>query len=313
MDNVKVTVGTCTKEYQEGVTFEVIARDFKDEFKADIAVAVYNGKLRELSKCPEGDGVLEFMDMTSGVGHRTYKRTAVLLFMKACNDCITDKNVNKIKLEFSLNTGYYFSCDGIEASEDLAKKIQTRMQELVDKNAPILKFSKGLEDAKEIFKLQGMEDKLKLCKFRHSSVINVYNLEGYMDYYYGHMLPSCGYIKKFEVLTYKNGFILNLPRRKTPDVLDEYVPFDKVFDTMMEATEWNDMLGIDNVGDLNEKICSGELYDLVLVQEALQERKISEIAKDIASRDGVKFVMIAGPSSSGKTSFSFSHILTSPI
>lgn len=305
MDNVKISVGDVTKEYQYGVTFEIIARDFKDQFKSDIAIAVFNGKLRELNKYPEKDGVLEFLDLSDGTGHRTYKRTAILLFMKACNDCIEEDKVNKIKLEFSLNTGYYFSCDGdFEANDELAKKIQSRMQELVDGCIPIEKKSIPIEEAKEIFALQRMDDKLKLCQYRKSSVINVYTLEGYTDYYYGHMLPNCGYIKNFEVLTYKDGFILNLPKKKTPEKLDEFVPFDKVFNTMMDATEWNKMLGIDTVGDLNDKICSGELYDLVLVQEALQERRIADIAKDIASRKGVKFVMIAGPSSSGKTSFS---------
>lgn len=305
MDNVKISVGDVTKEYQYGVTFEVIARDFKDQFKSDIAIAVFNGKLRELNKYPEKDGVLEFLDLSDGTGHRTYKRTAILLFMKACNDCIEEDKVNKIKLEFSLNTGYYFSCDGdFEANDELAKKIQSRMQELVDGCIPIEKKSIPIEEAKEIFALQRMDDKLKLCQYRKSSVINVYTLEGYTDYYYGHMLPNCGYIKNFEVLTYNGGFILNLPKKKTPEKLDEFVPFDKVFNTMMDATEWNKMLGIDTVGDLNDKICSGELYDLVLVQEALQERRIADIAKDIASRKGVKFVMIAGPSSSGKTSFS---------
>lgn len=305
MDNVKISIGDVTKEYQYGVTFEIIARDFKDQFKSDIAIAVFNGKLRELNKYPEKDGVLEFLDLSDGTGHRTYKRTAVLLFMKACNDCIEEDKVNKIKLEFSLNTGYYFSCDGdFEANDELAKKIQSRMQELVDGCIPIEKKSIPIEEAKEIFALQRMDDKLKLCQYRKSSVINVYTLEGYTDYYYGHMLPNCGYIKNFEVLTYKDGFILNLPKKKTPEKLDEFIPFDKVFNTMMDATEWNKMLGIDTVGDLNDKICSGELYDLVLVQEALQERRIADIAKDIASRKGVKFVMIAGPSSSGKTSFS---------
>lgn len=305
MDNVKITVGDVTKEYVYGTTFEVIARDFKDNYKSDIAIAVFNGKLRELTKIPEKDGVLEFLDMIDGTGHRTYKRTATLIFMKACNDCIEADRIGKIKLEFSLNTGYYFSCEGdFEVNDELAAKIQARMQELVDGNIPIEKSSIPIEEAKEIFALQGMKDKLKLCRYRKSSVINVYNLEGYMDYYYGHMLPNCGYVKKFEVLTYNGGFILNLPKRKTPDVLDTFVPFDKVFNTMMDATKWNDMLGIDTVGDLNDSICSGDLYDLVLVQEALQERRIADIAKDIASRKGVKFVMIAGPSSSGKTSFS---------
>ena len=305
MNNLNIQVGEIYKKYPEGTTFEVIAKDFKDDYKNDIAIAVFNGKLRELSKMPDCDGNLEFLDLASGTGHRAYKRTATIMFMKACTDCIGEENISKIKLEFSVNTGYYFSCKGkFKATEELAKEIEEKMKEYVESDIPIIKKSRPLEEAREIFSMQGMEDKLKLCKYRRSSVINLYDLDGYIDYYYGYMLPSCGYVKHFEVLTYRDGFILNMPRKKTPDVLDKFVPLDKVFDTMMQATEWGDMLGIDTVGDLNECICSGDIEDMVLVQEALQERRIGEIAKDIASRKGVKFIMIAGPSSSGKTSFS---------
>ncbi|MCR5848709.1 MAG: nucleoside kinase [Lachnospiraceae bacterium] len=305
MDFVNIQVGDVTKEYPWGTTFEVIGRDFKDNYKNDIAIAVFNGKMMELSKTPDKDGSVEFLDLSSGTGHRSYKRTATLMFMKACSDVIGDENIEKIKLEFSVNTGYYFSCEGkFEVTDKLAAEIQSRMKELSDNCVPIIKKSRPLEEAKEIFAMQGMEDKLKLCKYRRSSVINLYDLDGYIDYYYGYMLPNCGYVKHFEVLVYKGGFILNMPRRKTPDVLEAFVPLDKVFDTMIKATEWGDMLGIDTVGDLNECICSGDIDDMVLVQEALQERSIGEIAKDIASRKGVKFIMIAGPSSSGKTSFS---------
>ncbi len=305
MNTYKVKVGKKTKKYPEGTTFEVIAEDFKDNFTSDIAIAIFNGKMKELAKTLDSDGNLEFLDVKDGTGYRTFKRTAVLMFMKACSDVIGEDKIKKIKLEFSVNTGYFFSCDGdFKITAALAKKLEKRMRELSDNKTPILKTTKPVEEASKIFAAQGMEDKLKLLKYRKSSVINLYELDGYYDYYYGYMLPSCGYVRLFEVLKYKEGFILNLPRRKAPDVLEEFVPLEKVFDTMMTATRWGDMLGIDTVGDLNDCICSGDIDDMVLVQEALQERRISEIAKDIAGRKGVKFIMIAGPSSSGKTSFS---------
>jgi uridine kinase len=305
MNTYKVKVGKKTKKYPEGTTFEVIAEDFKDNFTSDIAIAIFNGKMKELAKTLDSDGNLEFLDVKDGTGYRTFKRTAVLMFMKACSDVIGEDKIKKIKLEFSVNTGYFFSCDGdFKVTAALAKKLEKRMRELSDNKTPILKTTKPVEEAGKIFAAQGMEDKLKLIKYRKSSVINLYELDGYFDYYYGYMLPNCGYVRLFEVLKYKEGFILNLPRRKAPDVLEEFVPLEKVFDTMMTATRWGDMLGIDTVGDLNDCICSGDIDDMVLVQEALQERRISEIAKDIAARKGVKFIMIAGPSSSGKTSFS---------
>jgi len=305
MEKIKVKVGKKTKKYDKGTTFETIAKDFRDDFDSDIAIAIFNGKMQELFKTPDSDGELSFLDLKDGTGYRSYKRTATLMFMKACNDVIGKENIKKIKLEFSVNTGYFFSCDGdFKVNKSLCAKLEKRMRELSDNATPIIKKSVPLEEAVKIFETQGMEDKLKLCKYRKSSVINLYNLEGYNDYYYGYMLPNCGYVKHFEVLKYRDGLILNMPRRKTPDVLDEFVPLDKVFDTMMTATKWGDMLGIDTVGDLNDCICSGDIDDMVLVQEALQESKIGSIARDIASRKGVKFIMIAGPSSSGKTSFS---------
>ena len=305
MNTYKVKVGKKTKKYPEGTTFEAIAEDFKDDFTCDVAIAIFNGKMKELAKTLDSDGNIEFLDVKDGTGYRTFKRTAVLMFMKACSDVIGEDKITKIKLEFSVNTGYYFSCDGdFKVTAALAKKLEKRMRELSDSKTPILKTTKPVEEAKKIFGAQGMEDKLKLIKYRKSSVINLYDLDGYFDYYYGYMLPNCGYVRLFEVLKYKEGFILNLPRRTAPDVLEEFVPLEKVFDTMMTATRWGDMLGIDTVGDLNDCICSGDIDDMVLVQEALQERRISEIAKDIAARKGVKFIMIAGPSSSGKTSFS---------
>ena len=309
MNIYKVKVGKKSKKYSEGTSFEEIAKDFRDNFTSDIAIAIFNGKMKELAKKLDADGEIEFLDVKDGTGYRTFKRTAVLMFMKACSDVIGEDKINKIKLEFSVNTGYYFSCDGdFKVTSALAKKLEKRMRELSDNSTPILKSTKPVEEAGKIFAAQGMEDKLKLIKYRKSSVINLYELDGYFDYYYGYMLPNCGYVRFFEVLKYKEGFILNLPRRKAPDVLEEFVPLEKVFDTMMTATRWGDMLGIDTVGDLNDCICSGDIDDMVLVQEALQERRISEIAKDIAARKGVKFIMIAGPSSSGKTSFS--HILS---
>ena len=305
MNIYKVKVGKKSKKYSEGTSFEEIAKDFRDNFTSDIAIAIFNGKMKELAKKLDADGEIEFLDVKDGTGYRTFKRTAVLMFMKACSDVIGEDKINKIKLEFSVNTGYYFSCDGdFKVTSALAKKLEKRMRELSDNSTPILKSTKPVEEAGKIFAAQGMEDKLKLIKYRKSSVINLYELDGYFDYYYGYMLPNCGYVRFFEVLKYKEGFILNLPRRKAPDVLEEFVPLEKVFDTMMTATRWGDMLGIDTVGDLNDCICSGDIDDMVLVQEALQERRISEIAKDIAARKGVKFIMIAGPSSSGKTSFS---------
>ena len=150
----------------------------------------------------------------------------------------------------------------------------------------------------------GMEDKVRLFHYRMSSSVNIYEIEGYCDYYYGYMLPNAGYVKWYEVVPYKNGFMLVLPTKSHPRSVEPFADSKKLFETMESAMEWGRTAGIETVGDLNDQICNGSMNDLILVQEAEQERKIGEIARDIVDREGVKFVMIAGPSSSGKTSFS---------
>ena len=147
-------------------------------------------------------------------------------------------------------------------------------------------------------------DKVSLFRYRRSSNINVYCMGDYYDYFYGYMLPSTGYIRLFDLFAYEEGMILLLPEQEDAETLPEFKPRKKLFQTLLATGEWGRDVGIDTVGDLNNQICDGNIADMILVQEALQERRIGEIARDIARREGVKFVMIAGPSSSGKTTFS---------
>jgi len=149
-----------------------------------------------------------------------------------------------------------------------------------------------------------MHDKERLFCYRRVSRVNIYSIGGFEDYYYGYMVPDTGYVKYFDLQKYENGLVLILPNKKNPVVLEEFQPMPKLFKSMEIAADWGEKLGVDTVSDLNDQIRRGGFNELVLVQEALQERRISEIASDIVSRGGVKFVMIAGPSSSGKTTFS---------
>lgn len=292
-------------EYPFDTTYEEVAKDYQKNYKAPIALAVVNNKMTELNKKIGTGENVTFRDLSTPSGNRAYMRTATLVFIKAATDIIGADKIKKIKMEFSINTGYYFSGEGdFTVTDELCKKIQDRMTEMVNSKTVINKSSKTLGIAKKIFEDQGMLDKVKLCKYRKSSVINLYEIDGYYDYYYGYMLPNAGYIKYFEVINYQNGFILNLPTQKNPEELPKFEPLNNLFSNMMRATEWGEKLGIDTVGDLNDCICAGEMNEMVLVQEALQEMRIGEIANEIVQRPGVKFVMIAGPSSSGKTTFS---------
>lgn len=301
----RVKIGEETKEYPKGTTFADIAKEYQPQYKEQIALVVRNGKIRELFKKVDKDCTLEFLTLADDAGHKTYIRTATLLLMKAVTEVVGAEHIRKIKMEFSIGNGYYCSKDGdFVFTEELVHKIKAKMQEYVDKDMLIMKKSMPLDDAIALFEKNSMTDKRSLFKYRGSSSVNVYNLDGYYDYYYGYMLPSTGYVKYFDVQLYEQGIVLILPKRNTPTVIDEFTPLPKLFDTMVTTSELNSKLGIDTVGDLNNQIRNGGFLDMMLVQEALQERRISEIASDIAARKGVKFVMIAGPSSSGKTTFS---------
>lgn len=298
-----ITIGGVTKEYAVGTTFEQIAQEYQEQYKNTIALVTENGKIRELHKKVSKDADVKFITLSDTIGHKTYERSAIMLFVKAVHD-IMGKDV-RIKVEFSIGKGLYCAILGDKKlDDDSIKQINRRMNDLVAANIPITKKPYPITEAVALFKKQGMDDKVNLFRYRRSSYINVYELDGYYDYFYGYMLPSTGYIKYFQVFPYESGVLLLLPDKASPTQLELFEPREKLFATLEAANSWGEDLGIGTVGDLNNQICEGRLSDVILVQEALQERRIAEIANEIVARGGIKFVMIAGPSSSGKTSFS---------
>lgn len=301
----QVKIGKEVKSYPKGTTFREIAEEYQKNYEHQIALVVRNGKIRELFKKVDKDCTLEFLTVADDAGHKTYLRTATLLLMKAITDEVGAEHIDKIKMEFSIGNGYYCSKKGdFEVTKELVARVKERMQSYVERDILIIKKSMPLEEAKELFAKNNMKDKESLFRYRGSSTVNVYNLDGYYDYYYGYMLPSTGYVKYFDLQMYENGFLLIIPNKKEPECLTEFRESPCLFQTMTIASEWGINMGIDTVGDLNDEIRAGGFNELMLVQEALQERRIAEIASDIVSRGGIKFVMIAGPSSSGKTTFS---------
>lgn len=302
---VKVIVEGKEHLYDEGIKYEIVAKEFQKSFQDTIALVVVNGKIRELMKRLEKDCTIEFLTTESSIGHKTYVRTAVMLLMKAIQDVMGQGSTNHVKVEFTIGAGYYCSFNhGFHMTDEQIGRVKERMHELVEADLMITKKSYHVDDAMALFEKLGMQDKIKLFRYRRSSSINVYCLGDYYDYYYGYMMPSTSYVTEFDVIPYENGLMLVLPYNNEPLSEDTFQPRHKLFESLVYSTRWNNQMGIDTVGDLNEKICSGNVQDLILVHEALQERRIGEIASEIASRKGVKFVMIAGPSSSGKTSFS---------
>ena len=298
----KITIDGVTGEYPDGMTYEEIADAYQDRYENTIALVLEDGKIRELIKTVHKDCTLSFLTLKDSIGHKAYVRTAVMVLLRAAADVIPEAN---IKVEFAIGPGYY--CDvrmEKKLTEDMVKQIRARMQELVDEKIPITKKTYSIDEAREILKKQKMEDKGKLFRYKRSSFANVYCLDGYYDYYYGFMLPDTGYVKYFDLMLYEKGLLLLLPGMDAPCMLEVFGPREKLFRTLRTASHWGEMMNIDSVGDLNDTICAGEMNDMILVQEALLERRIGEIAETIVKKGNVKFVLIAGPSSSGKTTFS---------
>ena len=302
---VTIKINGEEKYFEDGVQYELIAEEYQNECTSQIALVVVDGKIQELMKRANRDCELKFLTYADTIGHKAYVRSAVMLMMKAISDVAGLEAAVNVKVEFTIGAGYYCSFkNGLKLDAETIGRVKDRMGELADMDMLVTKKAYPADEAVALFRELGMKDKVSLFRYRRGSTINVYCLGDYYDYYYGYMLPSTGYVKYFDLFPYEEGMILLLPEREEPEKLPEFTPKKQLFQTLMTTREWGTEMGIDTVGDLNDHICQGSIADLILVQEALQERRIGEIARDIARREGVKFVMIAGPSSSGKTTFS---------
>ena len=302
---VRVTVRGEEREYPQGTTYEAIAEEYQKDYGGTIALVTVNGKIRELFKKVTRDCTVDFFTLQDDVGHKTYVRTATMLLLKGINDVFGSEAAQKSCVEFAIGHGYYVNVMGrVPVTQESAEKLLARMRELSDQKILFRKRSYPLDDAMELFRSKGMTDKEKLFRYRMGSTVNIYEIDGFYDYYYGYMLPHAGYVRWFDLIPYEDGFMLLLPTKKHPHQVEPFEDRRKLFETMEASEDWGRKAGIETVGDLNDQICKGSMSELILVQEAEQERKIGEIAKEIVGRGNVKFIMIAGPSSSGKTSFS---------
>lgn len=300
-----VTIGGEKKEYPAGISYWEIAKEYQDREDAPIILVTVGGKLRELHKHLKKDCTLGFVTTKDAIGHNAYVRSATFLLLKAIYDVAGKKNLEKTVVHYALGNGLYFTMEGGTAlTEEFLSSVKRRMEELVKAELPIIKRSVGTDEAIALFHKHHMYDKEKLFRYRRVSRVNIYSIENFEDYFYGFMACHTGYVKYFDLQLYDEGFVLILPRKETPDKLDPFVPQDKIFSVQRESQEWGEKMDVATVGDLNDRLTREGVRSILLIQEALQEAKISDIAQQIKDRGNVKFVMIAGPSSSGKTSFS---------
>ena len=309
----------------ESDTLEAVADRFKDYYEDDIILGIVNGRLRELNKKIKSDCELSFVTTADRDGRRTYRRSVVLLLQRAIYDVYG--SMTQLHVMHSLGEGYYcqlgkavecadsqqekYNEDTDQGSRENSEKSVTEhdidrivcsMYSFVEKDLPITKHSAKTQYAEQLFKEKGQHDKERLLHYRRSSRVNLYELDGVVDYFYGFMAPSTGMLKYFDIVPYESGFVLLFPGANSRSV-EPLVTSNKLFHTLDDSREWSKMLGIGTIGSLNDAIAAGRGQEIMLLQEALMEQKIGNLAAQIASDDKKKFVMIAGPSSSGKTSF----------
>ena len=283
----------------ESDTLEAVADRFKDYYEDDIILGIVNGRLRELNKQIKSDCELSFVTTADRDGRRTYRRSVVLLLQRAIYDVYG--SMTQLHVMHSLGEGYYCQLEKSVTEHDI-DRIVCSMYSFVEKDLPITKHSAKTQYAEQLFKEKGQHDKERLLHYRRSSRVNLYELDGVVDYFYGFMAPSTGMLKYFDIVPYESGFVLLFPGANSRSV-EPLVTSNKLFHTLDDSREWSKMLGIGTIGSLNDAIAAGRGQEIMLLQEALMEQKIGNLAAQIASDDKKKFVMIAGPSSSGKTSF----------
>ena len=301
----QVTLDDKVMEFPRGTSYGEILETMKPDSQSPAVLVMANGRLKELHKTLKENCRLSLVTTGDAIGQKTYRRSATLLLLKALYHVAGGERIRKVVLHYSVGEGYYYTIQGdVQITEEFLQKVKNYMQELVKKKVPIIKRSVKLNEAIRLFHQHGMYDKEKLFRYRRVSRVNLYSLAGFEDYYYGFMTWHTGYLKYFDLIPYDEGFVLLMPSLDKPEELPRFVPSPKIFRIQKESELWGGMLNVAGVGDLNDFTCQGGIQKMILIAEAWQEGRISSIAKEIIRRRDVKFVMIAGPSSSGKTTFS---------
>jgi len=290
-----------SERVSEGTRFLDLAEKYQKFYKDQIVLVMHDHRLRELNKTVKKDMEISFITMTDKDGKRAYRRSAVLLMQKAANNLW--KNDVMIRVNHSLGQGYFCSMEGVELNKANILMLKEEMLRIEAHDYQIEKYNVNRDEAIELFEGFGLIDKKLTMEYRRNSRVNLYSVDGFVDYHFGFMVPSTGYIKWFDLDLYENGFVIMFPN-KNGSVVEPLVTSSKLFHTLQDSKKWSQMLGVGTVGALNEAISHGGGHELILLQEALMEERIGNIAAQIAASHDKKFVMIAGPSSSGKTTFS---------
>ncbi|WP_097026549.1 nucleoside kinase [Clostridium peptidivorans] len=286
---------------EEGTDIKSVVDKYLSDIKLPAILGKINYQTYELSNPIKESGTLQVIDITSSIGLKAYIRTLQFILIKAVLDIFPKA---KISIEHSLSKGIYGEIEKeIPLNEEEIIKIKDKMEELIKLDIVINKVTVKKEEAIKIFNSYGMDDKIRLLKHVNLEKVSLYELDGRYDYFYGQMAPSTGVIQIFDLIYYKPGLLLRYPTEENPFKIPELIEHKKLAKIFKETEEWGRILDVADVGSLNNKVESGEMIDIIRVAEALHEKKAAYIADMISEKKNTKLILIAGPSSSGKTTF----------
>lgn len=290
------------REVFEGISLQELSAEYQKNYKSAIVAAKVNNDIKELSYHLYDNCKVEFIDLTYDDGMRIYRRSLSFILIKAVNDLFPDR---KVIIGHSISKGIYCEVKGDTLlTVEEVDLIKNRMQEIVASKIPFVKKIMSIDEAKEVFRKVGRMDRYHAIEHREKPYVTIYKCEEFEDYFYGYMVPDTGYLKYFDVKYYSPGLILMYPDKSNPEVIPKFKEQKKLFSIFKEYKNWGNILGVANVGALNDIVKEGKINEMIRVAEALHEKKIAQIADMIAfNKNKKKIVLIAGPSSSGKTTF----------
>ena len=302
---VNLNIDGCKKTYDlknntDGIRLSDIAKDFENNYSGYISLAVVNNDVQELNTYIKEDSDIKFLDTKNPDGLRVYTRTLNLVFIMACKCLFKD---SRVVIEHSLSNGVY--CEiylGRDITEEDISKIKDKMDKIIAKDYDINKNIYTKKEAIEIFKSIGLDEKAELIKYKENDIVKIYKCNNYIDHFYGYLMPSTGYIKSYDLFKYRNGVILMAASEDDKHIPKKFVPQPKLANIYKEAEEWSNLMGVDKVLSLNKIIEEKKYGEIIRIVEALHEKKIGQIA-DILKQENKRIILIAAPSSSGKTSF----------
>jgi len=303
-----ITVRTPLGDYScpAGTTYREIAAHFAPELPWPVLLVREENRLKELSRTCEKSCDISFVTMEDKEGRNAYSRSLCLMMLKAFSLVLGGDEEIHIWIRFTVSSGLFCTMDAQKTvlTQELLDRVMEQMRALQRAALPIEKSNIHTDEAIELFEKNRMSDKAKLFRFRITSRTNLYALSGFRDYYYGCMVPDTSYLSVFDLVLYGDGFVLRMPEKSAPGVLPPFEPVVKLFEVQNRSRHWGETMGLDSVGDLNEKIVAGDIKELILVQEAYHEKQMAQIAEEIVKTPGRRMILIAGPSSSSKTTFS---------